>query len=505
MRVFFIIIKITKYIYKKIMNKSTIEDLCRMGLITKTGLIGSKLVEDLQARELFTKSFITMTGLISNVDAPEPVLEEVDPEDTEAVAQAQAKYEAAVAARNAAIESRLINYVEQKKTWASESGECDWLMMDASSPAYIKNRTHYKFVDTPTKTTIVVGDSQSGIALGNQMSFVNVMYSSGIQEEVNIIPEELQNEMEPIYVHVNGESLIVCEFVLKPGENGAPMLDSYQAAPISIFTGYAYLGSADAAGFFGKDGNMNNIVYVKKNGINSSEELENYIAQELGYEDVLDMRKSWMTELTGGNPGAEPDPEALAAFDNTRIARYKEIQDSFLFPTIFGGRLCIESPVIDYYEQYIQAVENNDVPSQTSYKKSPAYLDMYLVNPSEAYLNKFGFGHIESGEIPEICLDEKEYTGQDMIDGEVCCSVPLYPEASNWSKENPEPEDLEDIVCDSTLGDFGEKNLGTFESIVDRSETKQLDMKFMPEDVQITCKFWQDYMKSSNMSEPQLG
>ena len=250
---------------------------------------------------------------------------------------------------------------------------------------------------------------------------------------------------------------------------------------------------------------MNNAVFVKKNGINSYEELVNYIAQELGYEDVQDMRMSWMTELSGGNPNSGPDPEAVAAFDNTRIVRYKEIQDSFLFPAVFGGRLSIASPVLDYYDQYIQAVENNDVPSQTSYKESPVYLYAYLVNPSETYLNKFGFENIESDEIPEICLDEKEYTGQKMIDGEVCCSIPLYPEASNWSKQNPEPEDLEDIVYDSTLGDFGEENLGTFESIVDRSETKQLDMKFMPEDVQIACKLWQEYMESSNTPEPQLG
>ena len=487
------------------MDISLIKDLCDAGLITRTGLISSEAAEQLKADELFSKQYITITGLLSSSDVPEPVMEVVDPNDAEAVAQAQAAYEAAVAARNAAIESRLINYIEQKKTWASESGECDWLMMDASSPAYIKNRTHYKFVDTPTKTTAVVGDSQSGITLGNQMSFVNVMYSSGIQEEVNIIPEGLQNEMEPIYVHVNGESLIVCEFVLKLGENDMPVLDSYQAAPISIFTGSVYLGSADAAGFFGKDGHVNNIVYVKKNGINSSEELENYIAQELGYESAQDMRMSWMTELTGGNPGAGPNPEAIAAFDNTRIARYKEIQDSFLFPVIFGGRLSIESPMADYYDTYMTAVENNDVPSQTSYKESSVYLYAYLVNPSETYLNKFGFGQIESDEIPEICLDEKEYTGQKMIDGEVCCSIPLYPEASNWSKENPEPENLEDIVYDSTLGDFGEENLGIFESVVDRSETKQLDMKFMPEDVQIACKLWQDYMESSNTPEPQLG
>ena len=212
------------------MDKSIIRDLCNTGLITKTGILNSKVADRLKANELFTKQYITVTGLLSGISASEPVMAVVDPNDAEAVAQAQAAYDAAVAARNAAIESRLINYVEQIKKWAgqAESQLCDWLMMDPSSPAYIKNRTHYRFIDTPTKTTATIGDKDCGIAYDELNDIVMLFYATGLQEEVTI----WNDPKNPIKVHVNGESLIPAEFHFDP-ETGD--LESYQALPVSIF------------------------------------------------------------------------------------------------------------------------------------------------------------------------------------------------------------------------------------------------------------------------------
>ena len=481
------------------MNKSTIEDLCRMGLITKTGLINSKLAEDLQPQELFTKSFITVTGLISDVGVPAPVLEKVDPNDTEAVAEAQSKYEAAVSAYNEAIESSLINVIERRKRFSQMASDeiCDWGEMDPNSPAYIKNRTHYKFIDTPKTTTMSIGTPDSHISQlaepTGESEFVELrmIYANGLSDTINIWTDRTGEES--IDAHVSGESLILCEYHF---DVKTKSLVSYKYHVVPIFSYSVFLGSVTTAEEFLNEDDWLYVTCVGTDTIKSEVDLDAYIAQELGYEDI----SVFWNEL-------ENNPKSV---DMSTIERYVEISRQFVFPKIFGGYLLVNlgGPTWGYLNEYLPAVETNDTPKRDKYKGRSYQTSVSVINPSEDYKQYFGLDGKDS-----IYLFKSEMSGSNFIKNIVPnasygTDIMLFPIEDNFYDDATGqlvvPEDFRDKLAGVTLSSVGEETLCIFPTTIDNSELKQFDIRFMPVGVHGEVESWKTF-KSVNETSGDNG
>lgn len=497
-----------------------IKDLCNAGLITRTGLPNSQREKILTASRLFDRQFITRTNLMADSGVSQ---RDIDQMITAPTASAAASIETKL---NRSIESKLINLLEQRQKYsaAAKAELCDWLEMDPSSPAYIKNRTHYKYVD-PTASTITttatIGNELCGFWNGESggADFVRLIYTAGISEQVTIWPDPNGTIDVPVY---GKESLIEVEYHfdkrLDSWQEGDPypQLENYQYHVTPIFIGHqTYYGSADPEAFMGEYGGWGPAVCVQRPdlGVTNNAEMETYIANHFGFNSMEEM---WQTKGTGWWDLAD-----AGNLTNEMIAEYVEVVSQFLYPSLFGGHLVVYGSFTGEqvgfraaYDQYLSYVESNDVPSQDSWKNDEYHMDIELAIPdygNNAYWNHFD---LDAKYLGRACvpLAYMSTTGEGLLNGTEVADIPLYPstisnENGAWSAYEEIPEDFFDLITDLTLGDLDCENFVsiTTSRTKDDSILKELDHQYIPALLRNLHYEWKEWTNNGQTSADNLG